>query len=115
LPPFVATVSGLNCKHCFDRLAVDPYSELFVRSDGMIQSGPDPVSENRRREPNRSKAGGNDFEKGERLFRGSAKENSPSLGGANWGRLWELCQGRPGTNSRTLKARPGSCPADTDF
>ena len=24
----------------FDRLAVDPYSELFVRSDGMIQSGP---------------------------------------------------------------------------
>ena len=27
----------------FDRLAVD--SELFVRSDGMIQSGPDPVSE----------------------------------------------------------------------
>lgn len=29
----------------FDRLAVDPYSELFVRSDGMIQSGPDPVSE----------------------------------------------------------------------
>ena len=29
----------------FDRLAVDPYSELFVRSDGLIQSGPDPVSE----------------------------------------------------------------------
>jgi hypothetical protein len=29
----------------FDRLAVDPYSELFVRSDGMAQSGPDPVSE----------------------------------------------------------------------
>jgi hypothetical protein len=26
-------------------VAVDPYSELFVRSDGMIQSGPDPVSE----------------------------------------------------------------------
>ncbi len=24
----------------FDRLAVDPCSELFVRSDGMIQSGP---------------------------------------------------------------------------
>jgi hypothetical protein len=29
----------------FDRLAVDPHSELFVRHDGMAQSGPDPVSE----------------------------------------------------------------------
>lgn len=29
----------------FDRLAVDPHSELFVRRDGMVQSGPDPVSE----------------------------------------------------------------------
>ena len=29
----------------FDRLAVDPQSELFVRRDGMSQSGPDPVSE----------------------------------------------------------------------
>ena len=29
----------------FDRLAIDPYSELFVRHDGMTQSGPDPVSE----------------------------------------------------------------------
>ena len=29
----------------FDRLAVDRSSELFVRSDGMLQSGPDPVSE----------------------------------------------------------------------
>ena len=28
-----------------DRLAVDPRSELFVRPDGMTQSGPDPVSE----------------------------------------------------------------------
>jgi hypothetical protein len=28
----------------FDRLAIDPHSELFVRSDGMVQSGPDPVS-----------------------------------------------------------------------
>jgi hypothetical protein len=27
----------------FDRLAVDPTSELFVRNDGMVQSGPDPV------------------------------------------------------------------------
>jgi hypothetical protein len=29
----------------FDRLAVDPHSELFVREDGMVQSGPDRVSE----------------------------------------------------------------------
>jgi hypothetical protein len=28
----------------FDRLAVDPNSELFVRQDGMLQSGPDPKS-----------------------------------------------------------------------
>lgn len=32
-------------KALFDRLAIDPYSELFVRSDGMTQSGPDPKSE----------------------------------------------------------------------
>jgi hypothetical protein len=29
----------------FDRLAIDPQSELFVRPDGTTQSGPDPVSE----------------------------------------------------------------------
>jgi hypothetical protein len=29
----------------FDRLAVDPHTELFVRPDGMMQSGPDPKSE----------------------------------------------------------------------
>jgi hypothetical protein len=29
----------------FDRLAVDPNSELFVRPDGMTQSGPDSVLE----------------------------------------------------------------------
>jgi hypothetical protein len=28
----------------FERLAVDPHSELFTRHDGMLQSGPDPVS-----------------------------------------------------------------------
>jgi hypothetical protein len=28
----------------FERLAVDPHSELFVRTDGMVQSGPDPIS-----------------------------------------------------------------------
>jgi len=29
----------------FERLAVDPHSELFVRGDGMVQSGPNPKSE----------------------------------------------------------------------
>jgi hypothetical protein len=29
----------------FERQAVDPHSELFIRHDGMTQSGPDPVSE----------------------------------------------------------------------
>jgi hypothetical protein len=29
----------------FERLAIDPDSELFVRQDGMVQSGPDPDSE----------------------------------------------------------------------
>jgi hypothetical protein len=29
-------------RELFDRLAIDPHSELFVRSDGMAQSGPDP-------------------------------------------------------------------------
>jgi hypothetical protein len=28
----------------FEQLAVDPNSELFVRGDGMVQSGPDPIS-----------------------------------------------------------------------
>jgi hypothetical protein len=32
-------------KALFDQLAIDPHSELFIRSDGMTQSGPDPVSE----------------------------------------------------------------------
>jgi hypothetical protein len=29
----------------FDRLAIDQGCELFVRGDGMVQSGPDPTSE----------------------------------------------------------------------
>jgi hypothetical protein len=32
-------------KALFDRLAVDPRSELFVRGDGMVQSGPNPIDE----------------------------------------------------------------------
>ncbi|MET4847141.1 hypothetical protein ABIF62_007636 [Bradyrhizobium japonicum] len=27
----------------FERLAIDPYSGLRIRSDGMLQSGPDPT------------------------------------------------------------------------
>jgi hypothetical protein len=29
----------------FDRVAIDPRSELFTRDDGMIQAGPNPVAE----------------------------------------------------------------------
>lgn len=28
----------------FERLAVDPHTELFARDDGMVQSGPDPMA-----------------------------------------------------------------------
>jgi hypothetical protein len=28
----------------FERLAVDPRTELLVRDDGMVQSGPDPIA-----------------------------------------------------------------------
>jgi hypothetical protein len=40
-----ATVYGPELQALFDRLAIDPHSELLVRRDGMTQSGPDPVSE----------------------------------------------------------------------
>ncbi len=42
-------------KTLFNRLAVDPHSELFVRPDGMFQSGPDPVSESPKAAPMISK------------------------------------------------------------
>jgi hypothetical protein len=29
----------------FERLAIDPHTELFVRKDGLVQSGPDPISD----------------------------------------------------------------------
>jgi hypothetical protein len=29
----------------FDRVAIDPRPEIFVRDDGMVQAGPDPASE----------------------------------------------------------------------
>jgi hypothetical protein len=29
----------------FDRLAIDPRPEFFIRDDGMVQAGPDPASE----------------------------------------------------------------------
>jgi hypothetical protein len=35
----------------FERLAIDRHSELFVRSDGLVQSGPDPVSETTKAAP----------------------------------------------------------------
>ena len=35
----------------FDRLAVDPQTEIFIRRDGMAQAGPDPVSEVERAVP----------------------------------------------------------------
>ena len=28
----------------FERLTVDPHSELLVKGDGMVQSGPDPIA-----------------------------------------------------------------------
>ncbi|HEV7876861.1 hypothetical protein [Bradyrhizobium sp.] len=28
----------------FERLAVDSHTELFVRDDGLVQSGPDPIA-----------------------------------------------------------------------
>jgi hypothetical protein len=41
----------------FERLAVDPHSELFVRPDGMVQSGPDPVSAEASFTPNEGEPG----------------------------------------------------------
>ena len=35
----------------FERLAIDRYAELFVRSDGMLQSGPDPIRAPKRTRP----------------------------------------------------------------
>ena len=32
-------------RELFERLAIDPHSGLRIRHDGMIQAGPDPVSE----------------------------------------------------------------------
>lgn len=32
-------------KQLFERLAVDPRSVVFVRPDGMLQSGPDPLAD----------------------------------------------------------------------
>jgi hypothetical protein len=43
----------------FKRPAVNPQTELFTRDDGMVQSGPDPVSAERGQgEASRSNAGG---------------------------------------------------------
>jgi hypothetical protein len=42
----------------FDRLAIDPHSELFVRSDSMTQSGPDPMQDFSERSPKTAPAQG---------------------------------------------------------
>jgi hypothetical protein len=42
----------------FDRLAIDRQSELFVRKDGMVQSGPDLLSEQHHRSPGHQVDGG---------------------------------------------------------
>src|ERR1700692_649600 len=42
----------------FDRLAIDPHSEFFVRSDGMTQSGPDPMQDFSERSPKTAPAQG---------------------------------------------------------
>jgi hypothetical protein len=51
----VASGDGLRpeLQALFDRLAIDPHADLFVRRDGMLQSGPDPKSESapRQNEP----------------------------------------------------------------
>jgi hypothetical protein len=44
-PLFVAMAFAQNWKHYSHRLAIDFRTELFIRLDGMTQSGPDPVSE----------------------------------------------------------------------
>jgi hypothetical protein len=53
MPPFrqfhsIAALSGNGLRPepqaLFERLAVEPHPEFFVRDDGMVQSGPDPIS-----------------------------------------------------------------------
>ena len=41
----------------FERLAVDPHSELFVRNDGMVQSGPTRITRKRRWRKMRARPG----------------------------------------------------------
>ena len=41
----------------FERLAVDPHTELFVKSDGMVQSGPDRFPRKRRWRKMRARPG----------------------------------------------------------
>jgi hypothetical protein len=45
----VARGEGLHprLRELFDRTAARPFSELAVRSDGMLQAGPDPASDTR--------------------------------------------------------------------
>ena len=42
-------------RELFERLAIDPYSGLHIRPDGMVQAGPDPVSKASTRTENRNR------------------------------------------------------------
>ena len=58
---FISTLPGDGLRpelqKLFDRLAFDPYADLFIRHDGMMQSGPDPSGDHARSvEPQRIKS-----------------------------------------------------------
>jgi hypothetical protein len=54
----------------FERLAVDPHSELFVRNDGMLQSGPDPVAAGAPRAQGTSQSHASDADSTQHLVQG---------------------------------------------
>jgi hypothetical protein len=41
----IAALRGDGLQALFDRMAIDPRSELVTRDDGMVQAGPNPVAE----------------------------------------------------------------------
>jgi hypothetical protein len=52
----------------FERLAVDPHSELFARDDGMVQSGPDPIAAEGSRRQNEARTSNADSTRVSRKF-----------------------------------------------
>jgi hypothetical protein len=52
----------------FERLAVDPHSELFARDDGMVQSGPDPIAAEGSRRQNKARTSNADSTRVSRKF-----------------------------------------------